>query len=132
MESFILIVAGAVILYYLSQKQDLMADWMFGLEFDRFERIYQNVTYSCHDAIVVRKQMNSAMPLPFIPSTGYTVRALCLTEDKHWFWFDAGIRRMKLDRISITPTTPKEAFQALKDNPEILHQYFSEQDQQSV
>ncbi|WP_067518336.1 hypothetical protein [Endozoicomonas ascidiicola] len=132
MESFILIVAGTVILYYLSQKQDQMADWMLGVEFNRFERIYQNVTYSCQDSTVVRKQVTSAMPIPFIPSTGYSVKALCLTEDKHWFWFDAAIRRMKLDKISITPSNSKEAFDALKDDPEILHRYFSNHDQQSA
>ncbi len=132
MESFILIVASIFALYYLSQKQDLMATKMFGHEFNRFERIYHNTTYSCQNSTVVRKQITSGMPLPFIPSTSYSVRALCLTEDKHWFWFDAGIHRMKLNRTSITPTDSKEAFNALKDDPEILHRYFSNHDQQSA
>ncbi|WP_419536011.1 hypothetical protein [Endozoicomonas sp.] len=132
MESFILIVASIFALYYLSQKQDIMANKMFGHEFNRFERIYQNVTYSCQNSTIVRKQLVSGMPLPFVPSTSYSVRALCLTEDKNWFWFDASIRRMKLHRTSITPTNSKEAFNALKDDPEILHRYFSNHDQQSA
>ncbi|WP_257284612.1 hypothetical protein [Endozoicomonas sp. SESOKO1] len=132
MESFILIVAGIFALYYLSQKQDNMADKMLGHEFNRFERIYHNITYSCQNATIVRKQLTSGMPLPFIPSTTYSVKALCLTEDKHWFWFDASIRHMKMDRTSITPTNAKEAFNALKDDPEILHRYFSNHDQQSA
>ncbi len=132
MESFILIAASVFALYYLSQKQDLMAHKMFGNEFNRFERIYHNITYSCQNSTVVSKRMVSKMPLPFIPSTSYSVRALCLTEEKHWFWFDASISRMKLDRTSITPTDAKEAFNALKDDPETLHRYFSNHDQQSA
>ncbi|WP_066016413.1 hypothetical protein [Endozoicomonas atrinae] len=132
MESFILIVASIFALYYLSQKQDIMANKMFGHEFNRFERIYHNTTYSCQNSTIVRKQLISGMPLPFIPSTSYSVRALCLTEDKHWFWFDASISRMKLNRTSITPTDAKDAFNALKDDPEILHRYFSNHDQQSA
>ena len=132
MESFILIVVSIFALYYLSQKQDHMANRMFGHEFNRFERIYNNVTYSCPDATVVSKQITSAIPLPLIPSIGYSARALCLTEDKHWFWFDATIRRMKPGQTSITPITPEEAFAALKDDPENLNRYFPTQDQQSA
>ena len=132
MESFILIAASVFALYYLSQKQDLMAHKMFGNEFNRFERIYRNITYSCQNSTVVRRRMVSSISLPFIPSTSYSVRALCLTEDNHWFWFDASISRMKLNRTSITPTDPKEAFNALKDDPETLHRYFSNHNQQSA
>ncbi len=132
MESFILIVVSFLALYYLSKKQDQMANQLIGEIFDRFERRYNNITYSCHDATVVRKQMNSGMPLPLIPSTSYYVRALCQTEEGHWFWFDASIRRMKLDRTSITPSSDKEAFNALKDDPEAQRQYFSDSDQQSA
>ena len=132
MEGFILIVASIFALYYLSQKQDITADRMFGHEFNRFERIYQNITYSCQNSTIVRKQLTSEMPLPFIPSISYSVKVLCLTEDKNWFWFCASIQRMKLHRTSITPTNAKEAFNALKDDPEILHRYFSNHDQQSA
>ena len=130
MESFILIVVSIMALYYLSKKQDQMASQLIGGEYERFERRYNNITYSCQDATLVRRQINSAMPLPLIPSTSYYARALCLTEDGHWFWFDASIRRMKLDRTSITPTTDEEAFNALKDEPEILSQYFPDSEQQ--
>lgn len=132
MESFILIAVSFLALYYLSQKQDQMANRMIGEEFTGFERIYNNVTYSCHDSTVVRKQINSAMPIPLIPSTSYYARALCLTEDGHWFWFDASIRKMKLDRTSITPTSDEEAYNALKDDPETLRRYFPDSDQQSA
>lgn len=132
MESFILIVVSFLALYYLSKKQDQMANKLIGEEFSRFERRYNDVTYSCHDATVVRKQINSALPLPLIPATSYFARALCLTEDGHWFWFDASIRRMKLDRTSITPTTDEEALNALKDDPEVLSRYFPDSDQQSA
>lgn len=132
MESFLLIAISVFALYYLSQKQDQMADAMIGSEFTRFERIYHNVTYSCQDATVVRKQLVSAMPLPMIPSTRYDAKALCLTEEGHWFWFDASIRRMKTHRTSITPVSSEEALNALKDDPEIVQRYFSNSDQQSV
>lgn len=132
MESFILIVVSIFALYYLSQKQDHMANRMFGHEFNRFERIYHNVVYSCPDATVVSKRITSAMPLPLIPSISYSAKALCLTEDKHWFWFDATIRRMKLDQTSITPITSEEAFAALKDDPENLNRYFPTHDEQSA
>lgn len=132
MESFILIAVSFLALYYLSQKQDQMADRMIGEQFIGFERIYNNVTYSCHDSTVVRKQINSAMPVPLIPSTSYYARALCVTEDSHWFWFDASIRKMKPDRISITPTSDEEAYQALKDDPEMLRRYFPDSDKQSA
>lgn len=132
MESFILIAVSLLALYYLSQKQDQMATRMIGEEFNRFERIYNNINYSCQDATVVKKQINSAMPLPLIPATSYYARALCLTQEGNWFWFDASIRRMKLDRTSITPTSDEEAFNALKDDPETLRRYFPDSDQQSV
>ena len=132
MESFILIIVSFLALYYLSKKQDHMASHLIGEEYSRYERRYNNITYSCPEATVVRKQINSAMPLPFIPSTSYYARALCLTEEGHWFWFDASIRRMKLDRTSITPTSDEEAFKALKDDPEVIQQYFPDSDQQSA
>ena len=132
MESFILIAVSVLALYYLSQKQDQMANRMIGEEFSRFERIYNNINYSCQDSTVVRKQINSAMPIPLIPSTSYYARALCLTKEGHWFWFDASIRRMKPDRTSIIPTTDEEAYNALKDDPETLRRYFPDSDQQSA
>ena len=132
MESFILIVVSFLALYYLSKKQDQMANKLIGEEFNRYERRYNNVTYCCPEATVVRRQVNSAMPLPLVPSTSYYARALCLTGDGHWFWFDASIRRMKMDRTSITPTTDEEALKALKDDPETLNRYFPDSDQQSA
>ncbi len=132
MESFVLMLVCSLALYYLSKKQDQMASSMFGEEYGRFERIYDHVSYSCYESTVVRKQMTSAIPVPVIPSLSYSAKALCLTADGHWFWFDAGIRYMKIHRSSITPTTDEEALNALKDDPEILQRYFPNSNHQSA
>ena len=76
--------------------------------------------------------MVSAIPIPIIPSVSYSIKVLCLTEDLHWFWFDASIQRMKHTRTSITPVNNREAFIALKDSPEILDRYFSDRPKSSV
>ncbi len=130
MESVLVIILGAFALYYLSQKQDQAAESLIGEAFDRFERIYNSVTYSCHDATVVRKSIHSAIAIPLVPSPNYNAKALCRTEEGHWFWFDASIRYMKLNRTSITPTTQDEALEALKDDPESLQRYFPGSDNQ--
>ena len=124
MESVVLIVISAFVLYYLSLKQDHMADNMFGEAFNRFERRYNNVTYSCPNSTVVKKKVFSLISAPIIPSINYSVRALCLTEKGDWFWFDANIRFMKLKHTSITPATREEASKALKNDPECLQRYF--------
>ncbi|WP_263079681.1 hypothetical protein [Endozoicomonas sp. Mp262] len=124
MESILVMIFCALALYYLSRRQDQVAESLIGEEFDRFERIYNSVTYSCHDATVVRKSLHSSVALPIVPSPNYHARALCLTEEGHWFWFDASIRYMKLSHTRITPTTQDEALEALKDDPEILQRYF--------
>ena len=124
MESVVLIAISVFILYYLSLKQDRMANDMFAEVFDRFERRYNNVTYSCQDATVVKKKVFSLISAPVVPSVNYSVRALCLTEKGDWFWFDASIQLMKLNHSCITPATPEEASEALKDDPECLRRYF--------
>lgn len=124
MESILVIICCALALYYLTQKQDRAAETLIGEAFDRFERIYNSVTYSCQNATVVRKSLYSTIALPLIPSPNYKARALCLTEEGNWFWFDASIRYMKLRYTRITPTTEVEALEALKDDPEILQRYF--------
>ena len=130
MESVLVIILGAFALYYLSLKQDQAAENLIGEAFDRFERIYNSITYSCHDATVVQKSIYSAVAIPLIPSPNYDAKALCRTEDGHWFWFNASIRYMKLSHTSITPTTQTEAEEALKDEPEILQRYFPGSDNQ--
>lgn len=124
MEGFILVALAIVAFYQLSLRQDRCADQMFAREFDGYERTYQHVVYSCLASTVVRKQMLSNVPLPFIPATHFSVHALCTTEDKHWFWFDCGITNMKISRTSLTPMTDDEAIRALKETPELLKQYF--------
>ncbi|MET4694886.1 hypothetical protein [Endozoicomonas lisbonensis] len=126
MESVILIAISAFALYYLSLKQDHMADTMLAEAFDRFERRYNNVTYSCHESTVVKKKLFSFPDVPCIPSINFNVRALCLTESGDWFWFDASIRLMKIHSTSITPATSQEASEALKDDPECFSRYFSD------
>ena len=126
MESVILIAVSAFALYYLSLKQDHMANAMFAEAFDRFERRYNNVTYSCHDSTVVKKQFFSFPGLLCIPAINFSVRALCLTEDGDWFWFDAKIRFIKIHSTSITPASNQEASEALKDDPERFSRYFSD------
>ena len=126
MESIILIFIGLFALYYLSLKQDRMADTMFAETFDRFERRYNNVTYSCQASTVVKKKLFSFPGVPCFPSTNYYVRALCLTEHSDWFWFDADIRLMKLKTTRLTPASSQEASEALKDDPECLRRYFSD------
>ncbi|MDD7805312.1 MAG: hypothetical protein PUP46_07105 [Endozoicomonas sp. (ex Botrylloides leachii)] len=124
MESILIIVIGAFALYYLNLKQDQAADQLIGEAFSRFERIYNGVIYSCYDATVVIKTINRGLTFPFIPSPNYHARALCQTEQEQWFWFDASIKYMKLNKINITPTSKEEAFQVLKDDPESLQRYF--------
>ncbi|MGI9276958.1 MAG: hypothetical protein ACR2PT_19190 [Endozoicomonas sp.] len=129
MESVIVIIVSAFALYYLSLKQDHMAGQMFADAFDRFERRYNDITYSCHDATVVRKLITGSINLPLVPSVNYTARALCLTDQGNWFWFDASIQWMKLSSTSITPATSEQASDALKDAPEILERYFPDNNQ---
>ena len=126
MESVLLIAVSAFALYYLSLKQDHMADIMFAEAFDRFERRYNNVTYSCHESTVVKKKVFGFPNLPCIPSINFAVRALCLTESGNWFWFDANIRLLKISSSRITPATSQEASEALKDDPECFSRYFSD------
>ncbi|AMO56053.1 hypothetical protein GZ77_04300 [Endozoicomonas montiporae] len=128
MESVILIAISAFALYYLSLKQDYMANLMFAEAFERFERRYNNVTYTCQDSTVVKKKLFSFPNLPCIPSVNFSVRALCLTENNEWFWFDASIRLMKVHSTCITPVTNEEASEALKDDPECFSRYFSDKE----
>ncbi|PJE80411.1 hypothetical protein CI610_00594 [invertebrate metagenome] len=130
MESFIILAICVFGLYYFSQIQDRIADTMFGDTFDRFERIYNNVCYSCHDAVVVQKFVSGNMPLPFVPSFSYSARVLCYNETGHWFWFDARIQLMKIKQTSITPAACEEAREALKDDPESCKRYFPGNNQQ--
>ena len=124
MESVIILFICALALYQLSLRQDKMAERMIADTFDRFERRYNEVTYSCPYATVVRKKIHGFPSMPLVPSVNYTARALCLTENNDWFWFDAGIRNMKLCSTAITPSNPSEASKALSDDPEILKHYF--------
>ncbi|WP_062268762.1 hypothetical protein [Endozoicomonas arenosclerae] len=126
MESVIILFLCGLALYQLSLRQDKMAEQMIGQTFNRFERRYNDITYSCLDAIVVKKQLHGFPSVPLVPSVNYTVRALCLSESKHWFWFDASIRNMKLCSSSITPASLQEACDALSNDPEVLSQYFPE------
>ena len=129
MESILIIGLGVFALYYLCLKQDQAADKLLGEEFDRYERIYNGVAYSCQHATVVKKRINKDIVLPLVPSPSYSAKVLCQTENKDWFWFDANIKYMKLATSSITPIIKEEAFQALKDDPESLQRYFPDYDQ---
>ncbi|KEQ18045.1 hypothetical protein [Endozoicomonas numazuensis] len=124
MESIIILFICGLALYQLSLRQDKMAEQMVAQSFNRFERRYNNVTYSCLDATVVKKQLHGFPSVPLVPSVNYTARALCLSDNNHWFWFDASIRNMKLCSTSITPVSLAEASDALSCDPEALSQYF--------
>ena len=124
MESVVLIVICALLLYQLSIRQNKMADKMFGETFQKFERRYNSISYCCPEATVVKKQVRSFPAMPLVPAVNYTATALCLTEDNHWFWFKASIRHMKVATTSITPISQKDATEALSDDPEALVQYF--------
>lgn len=124
MDSLILIFLCGYGLYYLNKRQDKVADYMFSQEFDRFERTYHSITYACKDSVVVKKMVQHHTPFAFIPAVNYHARALCLTPENQWFWFEASIEQMKLCKSSITPATPEDAVTALKDDPDILQRYF--------
>lgn len=124
MESVILLIISAVVLYHLNQKQDRIAERLIAEAFNRFERRYNNITYSCPDAKVVRKQILGSPSFMLVPSINYTARALCLSEENDWFWFDCNIQNMKICSTGITPCSAKEASEALKDDQETWQQYF--------
>ncbi|MGI9279294.1 MAG: hypothetical protein ACR2PX_06655 [Endozoicomonas sp.] len=126
MESIIILLLCGLALYQLSRRQDKMAEQMIAQTFNRFERRYNDVTYSCLDAIVVKKQLHGFPSVPLVPSVNYTARALCLSDNNNWFWFDASIRNMKLCSTGITPASQPEACDALSSDPEMLNQYFPE------
>ncbi len=130
MESVFVIILGAFALYYLSERQDKAAEQLIGDAFDRFERIYNGVKYACMDSTVVLRSLHRNIALPLVPSPNYSVRALCRTEEGHWFWFDAEIHYLKLKHTRITPSSGEEALEALKDTPEILQHYFPEYNNQ--
>ncbi|WP_448216729.1 hypothetical protein [Endozoicomonas sp. 2B-B] len=126
MESVIILFLCGLALYQLSLRQDKMAEQLIAQTFNRFERRYNDITYSCLNSTVVKKQLHGFPAVPLVPSVNYTARALCYSENKNWFWFDASIRNMKLYSTSITPVSQPEACDALSSDPEVLSQYFPE------
>ncbi|MRI35050.1 hypothetical protein EOPP23_18945 [Endozoicomonas sp. OPT23] len=126
MESIILLIICLLALYQLSVRQNKIANQLIANTYSRFERRYNKVTYSCPDSEVVLKELRAIPGIPMIPSLSYTAKALCMTEQKEWFWFEANIRFMRVQSTNIVPAEQEEARAALQGEQSLILKYFPE------
>ncbi len=127
MESIILLIICFLALYQLSVRQNRIANQLIAHTYSRFERRYNKVTYSCPDSEVVLKDVRSIPGIPMIPSIHYTAKALCMTEQKEWFWFEASIKFMRVQSTNIVPVKRTDAKKALQGEHELLLEFFPEE-----
>ena len=127
MESIILLIICLLALYQLSVRQNRIASQLMADTYSRFERRYNKVTYSCPDSQVILKDLRAIPGIPMIPSLHYTAKALCITEQGEWFWFEASIRYMRVQSTNIIPAEQEEAKAALEGEEELLKKFFPEE-----
>jgi len=110
------LLTGAIALYWLDRYQDQIADRMAGEAFDQVSETRNGKTYSGKTAIIHRKKHIGHVFMPLFPSLDHDIKALCQTEDNHWFWYHAQIKNMKLVHTEINPVSIEAALEAMDED----------------
>lgn len=112
----VLLLAGAIILYWLDRYQDQIADRMAGEAFARISETRNGKTYCGKTAIIHHKKHIGHVFMPLFPSLDHDIKALCQTEDNHWFWYHAQIKGMKLVHTETIPVSIEAARKSMAEN----------------
>ncbi|MCL6268995.1 hypothetical protein M3P05_03440 [Sansalvadorimonas sp. 2012CJ34-2] len=120
----LLLAACGMVLYAAGNYVDFFADQIAGEAFDKLHEVIGGVSYFGQSARPIHKIHVSHVSVPLFPSIHHDLKVLCKTDCDHWFWFNAKVRMLKLEETKIAPLSTEEAYEALRDEPDICVRFF--------